>query len=88
MPVFFFFQPPKKRYRPVVKSSVIQQRQKMNSHLVPTPDHISSFLMFTRDYFSKKKPQPTDPKVSIAVQIKFRSIKPYIAPFSLFVNEM
>lgn len=58
------FQPPKKRYtRPVMKSNVVQQRQMRPTYNVPSPAHISSFMMFSGKYRSKKPISPHNPKV-------------------------
>ena len=56
-------QPPKKRYRGVQRSVVVQQRQEKQGPPPTLPAQLSSFLMCTGDYRSKRPLQPTIPKV-------------------------
>ncbi len=65
------FQPLKKRQRPVLKSSVVQMRQKCHSPLVPSPAHLSSFLTSSGNYRSKRHLHPTSPKVCAAVHAHY-----------------
>ena len=55
-------QPPKKRYRPIMRSAIIEQRRRRPVH-VPTPAHINSFLMCTHNYRSKRNIRPRHPRV-------------------------
>ena len=65
-----FSQPLKKRQRPVLKSNVVQMRQKCHPPIVPSPAHLSSVLTVSGNYRSKRQLHSNSPKVSGAVNVQ------------------
>ena len=60
--LFHTCQPPKFRYRPVLRSAVVQQRREAAGR-PPASSHLPSFLMSTQH--SRQPHQPTSPKVRV-----------------------